>query len=98
MLKLIKALALGAAIATLTVASAQSQDHDLKPTVVLVHGAFAESSSWDAVIVRLTRDGYVAIAAATVPNVVRPASAFGTASTTTSREWDRHPRSRAGVW
>ena len=64
MLKIMKVLALGAAIATLTVASAQSQDHDLKPTIVLVHGAFAESSSWDAVIARLTKDGYVAIAAA----------------------------------
>jgi pimeloyl-ACP methyl ester carboxylesterase len=64
MLKIIKVLALGAAIATLTVASAQSQEHDLKPTIVLVHGAFAESSSWDAVITRLTMDGYVAIAAA----------------------------------
>ena len=64
MLKIIKVLALGAAIATLTVASAQSQDYDLKPTIVLVHGAFAESSGWDAVIARLTKDGYVAIAAA----------------------------------
>jgi pimeloyl-ACP methyl ester carboxylesterase len=64
MLKIIKVLALGAAIATLTVASAQSQDHDLKPTIVLVHGAFAESSSWDEVITRLTKDGYVTIAAA----------------------------------
>lgn len=64
MLKLIKVLALGAVIATLTVASAQAEDRDLKPTIVLVHGAFAESSSWDAVIARLTKDGYVAIAAA----------------------------------
>ncbi len=64
MLKNIKVLALGAVIATLTVANAQSQDHDPKPTIVLVHGAFAESSSWDAVIARLTKDGYVAIAAA----------------------------------
>lgn len=45
-------------------AGAQSQDHDLKPTIVLVHGAAAESSSWDAVIARLTKDGYMAIGAA----------------------------------
>ncbi|MCV7420972.1 alpha/beta hydrolase [Mycobacterium yunnanensis] len=29
-----------------------------KPTVVLVHGAFADSSSWNGVIQRLQRDGY----------------------------------------
>jgi len=29
-----------------------------KPTVVLVHGAFADSSGFDAVIDRLRRDGY----------------------------------------
>ena len=35
-----------------------------KPTVVLVHGAFAESSSWNDVIVRLHAEGYPVIAAA----------------------------------
>ncbi len=35
-----------------------------KPTVVLVHGAFAESSSWNGVIERLRRDGYPVVAAA----------------------------------
>lgn len=35
-----------------------------KPTVVLVHGAFAESSSWNAVIWRLRAEGYPVIAAA----------------------------------
>jgi pimeloyl-ACP methyl ester carboxylesterase len=29
-----------------------------KPTIVLVHGAWADSSSWDAVVSRLQRDGY----------------------------------------
>ena len=29
-----------------------------KPTIVLVHGAFADGSSWDAVISRLQQDGY----------------------------------------
>jgi hypothetical protein len=31
---------------------------DVKPTIVLVHGAFADGSSWDGVIERLQRDGY----------------------------------------
>ena len=33
-----------------------------KPTVVLIHGAFANSSSWDAVIQRLQQDGYPVVA------------------------------------
>ena len=36
----------------------------MKPTVVLVHGAFAESSSWDAVITSLLAADYRVIAAA----------------------------------
>lgn len=35
-----------------------------KPTIVLVHGAFADSSSWDGVVRRLAREGYPVIAAA----------------------------------
>ena len=35
-----------------------------RPTVVLVHGAFAESASWDGVIRRLQERGYTALAAA----------------------------------
>ena len=35
-----------------------------RPTVVLVHGAFAESASWDGVIARLQGHGYKAVAAA----------------------------------
>lgn len=35
-----------------------------RPTVVLVHGAFADSSSWNGVIEDLKRDGYPVIAAA----------------------------------
>ena len=34
------------------------------PTVVLVHGAFAESASWNGVIARLRHDGYPVVAAA----------------------------------
>ncbi len=36
----------------------------VKPTVVLVHGAWADSSSWDGVIDRLRRAGYPVVAAA----------------------------------
>lgn len=39
-----------------------------KPTVVLVHGAFADASSWNAVIARLHAKGYPVIAA---PNELR---------------------------
>jgi pimeloyl-ACP methyl ester carboxylesterase len=35
-----------------------------KPTVVLVHGAFAESSSWNRVIVKLLAKGYPVVAVA----------------------------------
>ena len=41
-----------------------SARHAPKPTVVLVHGAFADSSSWNGVIARLEHDGYPVIAAA----------------------------------
>lgn len=40
----------------------------IKPTVVLVHGAFADSSSWNGVISILQRDGYKVVAA---PNPLR---------------------------
>ena len=43
-----------------TVATAQPA----KPTIVLVHGAFADSSSWYGVIAILERDGYSVVAAA----------------------------------
>jgi pimeloyl-ACP methyl ester carboxylesterase len=44
--------------------SAVAQTAPQKPAIVLVHGAFAESSSWERVIVRLEKDGYRVIAAA----------------------------------
>ena len=45
-------------------AAAQDGTGMVKPTIVLVHGAFAESSSWGPVIARLQKDGYRVIAAA----------------------------------
>ncbi|MEY9931358.1 pimeloyl-ACP methyl ester carboxylesterase [Catenulispora sp. GP43] len=45
-------------------AAGAPRHHGPKPTVVLVHGAFADSSSWNGVITRLEHDGYPVIAAA----------------------------------
>lgn len=39
-------------------------DHGAKPTVVLIHGAFADASSWDSAVARLEADGYQVIAPA----------------------------------
>jgi pimeloyl-ACP methyl ester carboxylesterase len=44
--------------------SAWAQEARYKPTIVLVHGAFAESSSWNSVIEKLGHDGYKVVAAA----------------------------------
>lgn len=59
-----KVLALLATMIVPGNALAQDQDPPAKPTIVLVHGAFAESSSWNGVIAELNRRGYGTIAAA----------------------------------
>jgi pimeloyl-ACP methyl ester carboxylesterase len=41
-----------------------SRSAGAKPTVVLVHGAFADGSSWNGVIERLQQQGYPVIAPA----------------------------------
>ncbi|MET1079647.1 MAG: alpha/beta hydrolase [Pseudomonas sp.] len=51
------------ALGAVSPASAASSASD-KPTVVLVHGAFAESASWNGVITRLQAQGYPVVAAA----------------------------------
>lgn len=63
-------LALSATLAT-TVSAAQHTHttaavagHEAKPTVVLIHGAFADASSWDSEVGRLEADGYQVIAPA----------------------------------
>ncbi|MFB9947622.1 alpha/beta fold hydrolase [Rhizobium puerariae] len=61
---IIKTLALAAAVSTAATALGQAAEPQAKPTIVLVHGAFAESSSWNGVIGALAKDGYTAIAAA----------------------------------
>jgi pimeloyl-ACP methyl ester carboxylesterase len=40
------------------------RDSGPRPTIVLVHGAFADASGWDGVTERLQRDGYTVIAPA----------------------------------
>lgn len=57
--KLFSGLALVAAMAAASAALAAP----VKPTVVLVHGAFADSSSWNGVVNLLEKDGYPVIAA-----------------------------------
>jgi pimeloyl-ACP methyl ester carboxylesterase len=44
--------------ATADASRSRHHDHGAKPTIVLVHGAWADSSSWSAVVRRLQRDGY----------------------------------------
>jgi pimeloyl-ACP methyl ester carboxylesterase len=76
--RILVSLAAAAAVAALTltlaplasahgIASPTPSAHHVagpKPTVVLVHGAFADASSWNGVVTRLERDGYPVIAPA----------------------------------
>ena len=62
-------LAAAAGIALLaagtTTATATVQSHDKpKPTIVLLHGAFADGSSWNKVTAKLQKDGYTVVAPA----------------------------------
>jgi pimeloyl-ACP methyl ester carboxylesterase len=50
--------------ASVVAGSAIAEAHGVKPTVVLVHGAFADASGWDGEVERLERDGYPVIAPA----------------------------------
>jgi pimeloyl-ACP methyl ester carboxylesterase len=45
-------------------AAQAGRGHQPKPTVVLVHGAFADSSGWNSVVSRLTRNGYPVVSTA----------------------------------
>jgi pimeloyl-ACP methyl ester carboxylesterase len=58
------ALALAAAFVAQGYMPAQAEDAAGKPTIVLVHGAFADASSWNGVVAELQDDGYRVIAAA----------------------------------
>lgn len=68
-----RTLAVGVVLATTAALSlapsssatpATPDNHGTKPTVVLVHGAFADASSWNGEITDLERRGYPVIAAA----------------------------------
>lgn len=52
-------------------AQAQPPSPPVKPTIVMVHGAFADSSSWNGVIPVLQQHGYTVIAAANPLRSVR---------------------------
>ncbi|MGP4052036.1 alpha/beta fold hydrolase [Streptomyces sp. 2A115] len=67
-LSLMATVGVAAALLATSVAPASagkgSSSHSRKPTVVLVHGAFADSTSWNGVVKKLKRDGYPVVAAA----------------------------------
>lgn len=56
-----------------------------KPTIVLVHGAFADGTGWSKVILRLEREGYTTLA------VQNPLSALSVDIATTKRVIDSVP-------
>ncbi len=60
--------ATGAARAGSAPAGATTRHGGAKPTVVLVHGAWADSGSWDQVVARLQRQGHTVVA---FPNPLR---------------------------
>ncbi|CAI8774069.1 Alpha/beta hydrolase [Pseudomonas sp. IT-347P] len=60
MKKVFSALAMAISLGLGAQAWAQTE----KPTVVLVHGAFADASSWNGVVKILEKDGYPVVAAA----------------------------------
>jgi pimeloyl-ACP methyl ester carboxylesterase len=55
-------------IASARTAEAAAAGDGPKPSIVLVHGAWADTSSWDGVIQRLQADGYTVYA---LPNPLR---------------------------
>ena len=66
----VTASVLGLAVAVAASGSAEATGHSAppKPTVVLVHGAWADGSSWAAVTTKLQRDGFTVDV---VPNPLR---------------------------
>jgi pimeloyl-ACP methyl ester carboxylesterase len=74
MRKIFVALVMGVATTLAMSASAQMSKPAQKPVIVLVHGAFADASSWNGVVNVLKKDGYFVIAAA---NPLRGAKSDG---------------------
>ncbi|GAA4263012.1 alpha/beta hydrolase [Dactylosporangium darangshiense] len=54
---------LGAEAATAATPQTDRPGANIKPTIVLVHGGYADSSCWNGVISKLQREGYTTIAA-----------------------------------
>jgi pimeloyl-ACP methyl ester carboxylesterase len=67
-------LLLALSIIALSASSAAAQP--AKPTIVLVHGGWADASSWNPVAARLQRDGYSVIAPANPLRGVKPDSEY----------------------
>jgi pimeloyl-ACP methyl ester carboxylesterase len=70
-----KSLIASALLAT-SLASAPAYAANTKPTIVLVHGAFADASSWNGVIGKLEADGYRVVAVANPLRSVKGDSAY----------------------
>jgi pimeloyl-ACP methyl ester carboxylesterase len=60
-MKILTIIAAAAAMLTSSIVLSQQPE---KPTIVLVHGAFADASSWNGVIAILKKDGYSVVAVA----------------------------------
>ena len=60
----------------MTTTDQRSPQSGVKPTIVLVHGAFADASSWNGVIGRLQQEGYTVIAPANPLRGVTADSAY----------------------
>lgn len=69
-----KSFLAGIALAAAALTGADAAAQTAKPTIVLVHGAFADSTSWDGVIEILRKDGYPVVA---VANPLRSVSGDG---------------------
>lgn len=69
-----KSLLAGIALAAAALTGADAAAQTAKPTIVLVHGAFADSTSWNGVIEILRKDGYPVVA---VANPLRSVSGDG---------------------
>ena len=63
-------------VAVLMAAATSQAQTSQKPTILLVHGAFSESSSWEGVIRLLQKDGYPVIAEANPLRGMKSDSAY----------------------
>jgi pimeloyl-ACP methyl ester carboxylesterase len=66
----------GAALASTTSTTTNTSASDAKPTIVLVHGAFADSTSWSSEIQFLQKKGYPVVAVANPLRGVASDSAY----------------------